>query len=163
MLINVYLGNPFKTTYRWQSLCEEVLALLKPSINFKKHKLRVASTMTKPPLHPADVVVYMLPDRDYSQMGLLGYDRADPNDGGATRPAEPCASEVYLDGFEPKQAAKFIWHEIAHNKAKQGNSLHGGNGLLQSGIGPSTELKEGDIKKMKKWLPKHVSQWTEGF
>ena len=169
-MVQVCLGNPFKLKYKWQSLCEEVFDLLKPSKK-RGSSLRVFSTMVKPTLGPADVMIYIIPNQDMSLVARHFDEWDEEPEAGFTHRREPCASEVYLDSeyagetLPPDYVAKLIWHEIAHNKGKIGNKgLHGGTGLRKKTVTNRDTLdKDFDVPFMKKVLHAHVRQWTGGF
>jgi hypothetical protein len=73
------------------------------------------------------------------------------------------ASEVYVKYTDAVYLAKLAFHELMHNRLKQGNALHKQEGLAAKKIGPTTQLNDLNIKTMSAVLRNPITQWTEGI
>ena len=107
MTYNIWLGNPYRLHYKWDALCTEVASLFSPAIGRydrthtpRLERVRCRSTMQRPQLGRLDLLVYVVPIRDF---GFGGVDFA-PNAGGrgqdnagftVTSAGDVC-SEVYV-------------------------------------------------------------------
>ena len=168
-MVEICLGNPYKLKYKWTSLCEELVGLMKKSIK-KGDKIRVYSTMSKPALGPEDVMVYIVPNEGMARVAEHFNVRDGGNAFGCTVIGEQSACEVYIDSeyagekLQPTYVSKLIWHEVAHNKSRLSNhKMHRGSGLLKAVVSDRDGLTPEDIQFMRKHVYTHVRQWTGGF
>jgi hypothetical protein len=154
---NIWLANPYKMWFQRDSVINEVAQLFKPVIqkSGKYSSVRVRSTMSEPSLASHELLVYLVPNYDFSVVkGVFGVDVAEA--AGRTI-ADRGASEVYIAGetvsgnsgvplridwltkdppvmhfasrFEPEEIAQIVFHEAMHNKGKLGEKqLHNHSG-----------------------------------
>lgn len=127
-----------------------------------------------------DLLCYIVSDYDNSV--VINFNSTIPNGsgqigntayttGGNGGPPRVAASEVYLDKITDifndlaSGLAKTIFHELMHNKATMGNSLHaqGGGGLAAETITDGSTLTQGNITFMRSKLSREVTQWVVGF
>jgi hypothetical protein len=74
------------------------------------------------------------------------------------------ASEVYVKYTDAVLLAKLAFHELMHNRLKQGNSpLHNQQGLAGASISSTTQLNDRNIKSMAAVLRDPITQWTAGI
>lgn len=74
------------------------------------------------------------------------------------------ASEFYAVGPDPVLLAKLAFHELMHNRLKQGDEMHADqDGLGAKVIGPDTQISSRNMRSMAQVLRRPCPQWTNGI
>jgi hypothetical protein len=166
---NIYLANPYRSSYRWQQLCFAVQALFsRVVVNHSWFTgVRVKSTADLPNVSPFELLIYVLESPDRALVGPnFGNTFGGPNVGGMTgwdSSSPIVGSEVYIQGRNPRQVADLIFHEALHNKLRWTDSQlhsHPSQGLAASPIQPP--LNAGNIQLMMPALSATRPQWLGG-
>ena len=122
-----------------------------------------------------DLLCYIVSDFDSSVVKKFDSTITDGGTAGNTSfktgATSTSASEVYLDVITNACTdvalgmAKLIFHELMHNKATMGDSLHsqGGGGLAAETVTESTTRTLANVAFMKARLANQVIQWQGGF
>jgi hypothetical protein len=161
----VYLGNPNQLRYPWQSLCEQVHALIEPALRHTQRfdAVRVRSTMAAPALIETDVIVYVVRSQLQSILARRLEHAPSPNHQGSTAPsaADEVASEAYMQGTDTTQLARVIVHELMHNKTNLGNEqLHRLGGVCAT---PPQAPTTQNQRLLARHMSRKVRQWLGGF
>jgi hypothetical protein len=73
------------------------------------------------------------------------------------------ASEVYVVGQDAVLMAKLAFHELMHNRLKQGNAMHAAqDGLGAQTISAGTQITSTNMRSMAQVLRSPCPQWTAG-
>lgn len=108
MTYTIWLGNPYKLHYDWQALCSAVAKIFRPAIaefdktngKRKLHNVRCASTPTLPAIGPQDLLIYVVPTRDFGfggvDFGSTEEGRPQDNAGLTVATAGQVCSEVFV-------------------------------------------------------------------
>ncbi|MBX2880428.1 MAG: hypothetical protein KTR32_10875 [Granulosicoccus sp.] len=166
---NIYLGNPYRMTYDWQELVEAVWDLFKPAVDVSGqfNTLRVKSTRTAPVLRRHELLCYVLPGRGSSVITSDVFGSAASSlgaDGTTAWQNEGLfVSEVYRHGWAPDMLARIIYHELMHNKFREGNAMHRRGGMAAAEIGEDTEQRRANTRRLGNRLHIPRRQWTDGF
>ncbi len=170
-VFNIYLGNPTGMRYDWDALCVAVRDVFAPAL--QEHRrfsgVYVQSTMQRPSLAPAELLVYVVPTSRSSVVRRLGNEPTSA--GGLTtmvqhhpRYGTCTGSEVYAQGKTLNVLAKVIFHEALHNKTGWSNErLHSQGGLATSPLGESDQLSPANTRLMRRHIADAVPQWLDGF
>jgi len=165
----VYLGNPYRMKYDWQELVEAVAVLFKPVIDASSRfdALRVRSTRTAPVLARHELLCYVLPARGSSVITSENFGSAASSRGedGTTawQNRGVFVSEVYKHGWNPDMLARIIYHELMHNKLREGNSMHRRGGLAAAEIGEDSDQRRANTRRFGSRLHVRHQQWVGGF
>lgn len=165
----VYLGNPTEMKYDWNALVSEVFDLMLPVVKESKKfkKLRVRSTMTAPVVADHELLCYVVPGQSDSiiDLSVFGATKDSLGDGGTTLGKSPSliVSEVYKNAWAPDELATLVYHELMHNKFREGRKLHRRKGMASEVLSDETKQLKKNTRKLAEILHRKQPQWVAGF
>lgn len=166
---NVYLGNPHEMKYDWKALVKVVYELMDPVVvaSKKYNRLKVVSTTTAPVVADHELLCYVLPGKSSSVIdpSIYGPTKDMLGSDGTTvwRSPGKTVSEVYKRTWKPDTLGKLVYHELMHNKLREGVSLHRRKGLASEVLDADTKQRNKNTKRMAARLHRPQPQWIDGF
>jgi len=166
---NIYLGNPYRMKYEWQELVDAVADFFKPVVDATDRfdTVKVRSTRTAPVLARHELLCYVLPSRGSSVITRENFGSAADSLGAdgttAWQNRGAYVSEVYRGGWGVEVLSGLIYHELMHNKLREGNSMHRRGGMAAAEISEDSEQRRVNTRRMASRLHTRHTQWIGGF
>jgi hypothetical protein len=151
------LGTAIQT-----QLAQLFAVIVKASSDFDNNRVSFDPNSAAPVRH--ELLVYFMPAGKSVVKNVPNLNKPVDLNAGGTTVHLAGASEVYVKGDDPGLLANLAFHELMHNRLKQGDDqLHPQGGLGAASVSAATKLNDRNIKSMLAVLNDPITQWTAGI